>query len=253
MYTKLHFKDYNPKQIQLFPQRLDEDIEENAPVRVIDAAIDSLKLENFRKLYKEAGRSPYHPKMMLKAVIYGYMNNLYSCRKIEEALKRDVHFIWLAGHNKPDFNTINRFRNRVKDEINNVFTKLVVLLAEKGFVTLDVEYIDGTKIESKANKYTFVWRKSTETNRAKLLEKIKVLLGQIDDAVAQENTEKQPLQDITAEDLKQLVQKFSDEMEQGVDTDSGKERKKQIKQLKEHAEKLSEYEEKLETLGDRNS
>lgn len=253
MYTKLHFKDYNPKQIQLFPQRLDEDIEENAPVRVIDAAIDSLKLENFRKLYKEAGRSPYHPKMMLKAVIYGYMNNLYSCRKIEEALKRDVHFIWLAGHNKPDFNTINRFRNRVKDEINNVFTKLVVLLAEKGFVTLDVEYIDGTKIESKANKYTFVWRKSTETNRAKLLEKIKVLLGQIDDAVAQENTDKQPLQDITAEDLKQLVQKFSDEMEQGVDTDSGKERKKQIKQLKEHAEKLSEYEEKLETLGDRNS
>lgn len=97
MYTKLHFKDYNPKQIQLFPQRLDEDIEENAPVRVIDAAIDSLKLENFRKLYKEAGRSPYHPKMMLKAVIYGYMNNLYSCRKIEEALKRDVHlFGWQA-------------------------------------------------------------------------------------------------------------------------------------------------------------
>lgn len=104
------------------------------------------------------------------------MNNIYSCRKIETALKRDIHFIWLAGYEQPDCNTINRFRNRVKDEINLVFTRLVIVLAEKGFITLDVEYIDGTKIESKANKYTFVWRKSTEKLRAKLIEKIKVLL-----------------------------------------------------------------------------
>ncbi len=97
------------------------------------------------------------------------MNNIYSCRKIETALKRDIHFIWLAGYEQPDFNTINRFRNLV-------FTRLVIVLAEKGFITLDVEYIDGTKIESKANKYTFVWRKSTEKLRAKLIEKIKVLL-----------------------------------------------------------------------------
>lgn len=74
----------------LFPPRLDKDIAENDPVRVVDAVIDNLKLNNFRKLYKERGRSPYHPKMMLKAIIYGYMNNLYSCRKIETALKRDI-------------------------------------------------------------------------------------------------------------------------------------------------------------------
>ena len=99
MSTKIHFRDYNPKQMILFPQRLDKDIAENDPVRVIDMVIDNLKLDNFKKLYKERGRSPYHPKMMLKAIIYGYMNNLYSCRKIETALKRDIHFIWLAGRN----------------------------------------------------------------------------------------------------------------------------------------------------------
>ena len=153
MSAKIHFRDYNPKQTILFPQRLDKDIADNDPVRVVDAVIDNLKLENFRKLYKERGRSPYHPKMMLKAVIYGYMNNLYSCRKIESALKRDIHFIWLAGYEQPDFNTINRFRNRVKEEINHVFTQLVIILAEKGFITLDVEYIDGTKIEANANRY----------------------------------------------------------------------------------------------------
>jgi len=79
MSENIHFRDYNPKQTILFPQRLDKDIAENAPV--IDTVIDNFKLENFRKLYKERGRSPYHPKVMLKAVIYGYMNNLYSCRK----------------------------------------------------------------------------------------------------------------------------------------------------------------------------
>jgi transposase len=129
--------------------------------------------------------------MMLKAVIYGYMNNVYSCRTIEERLLRDVHFIWLAGYETPDFITINRFRNRVKKEINAVFTQVVLLLAERGFVSLDVEYIDGTKIESKANRYTFVWRKTVEKNRAKLLEKIKVLLSQIDDVIAQDNASEQ--------------------------------------------------------------
>lgn len=115
------------------------------------------------------------------------MNNIYSCRKIEKSLLRDIHFIWLAGYEKPDYRTINRFRNRVKDEINGIFTQIVLILASKGFISLDVEYVDGTKIESKANRYTFVWRKNVERNRARLLEKIRILLQQIDEVVAQEN------------------------------------------------------------------
>ena len=257
MSTKIHFRDYNPKQMILFPQRLDKDIAENDPVRVIDMVIDNLKLDNFKKLYKERGRSPYHPKMMLKAIIYGYMNNLYSCRKIETALKRDIHFIWLAGYEQPDFNTINRFRNRVKDEINQVFTQLVILLAEKGFITLDVEYIDGTKIESKANKHTFVWRKSTEKNRAKLLEKIKTLLGQIDDTIAQENAEPENGQSFTPAELMDIADELNRSLDNMPATKEQKEKrkviKKQIKELREHADKLSEYDEKLRILGERNS
>ena len=99
-----------------------------------------------------------------------------------------VHYIWLAGYEKPDFITINRFRNRVKKEINEVFTQTVVLLSSKGFISLNVEYIDGTKIESKANKYTFVWRKTVERNRERLMKKIHVLLGQIDDVIAREKS-----------------------------------------------------------------
>ena len=75
---KIHFRPYNPNQTVLFPQRIDEDIAENDPVRMVDALVKSLNLESFRKLYKESGRSPYHPRMMLKVVLYAYMNNVYS-------------------------------------------------------------------------------------------------------------------------------------------------------------------------------
>lgn len=99
---------------------------------------------------------------------------------------RDIHYIWLVGNERPDFITINRFCNRVKEEINNVFTQLVLVLADRGLISLEVEYIDGTRIESKANKYTFVWRKRVEKNRIRLLNKIRILLEQADEAIVQE-------------------------------------------------------------------
>ena len=154
--AKLHFRPYIPNQTVLFPRRIDENIAANDPVRVVNTVVDNLNLDNFKKLYKATGRCPYHPKMMLKVIIYAYMNNIYSCRKIEKLLLRDIHYIWLSGNEHPDFITINRFRNRVKEEINNVFTQLVLVLADKGFISLDVEYIDGTKIESRANRKQFL-------------------------------------------------------------------------------------------------
>ena len=154
--VKLHFRPYIPNQTVLFPGRIDENIAANDPVRIVHTVVDNLNLDNFKKLYKATGRCPYHPKMMLKVIIYAYMNNIYSCRKIEKLLLRDIHYIWLSGNEHPDFITINRFRNRVKEEINHVFTQFgSCSLPTKVFISLDVEYIDGTKIESKANKLYF--------------------------------------------------------------------------------------------------
>ena len=257
--AKIHFRPYTTKQILLFPQRIDENIAEDDPVRLVNGLIDQLDLTSFHKLYKGYGRSPFHPQMMLKAVIYGYMNNVYSCRKIEERLVRDVHFIWLAGYEHPDYITINRFRNRVKKEINAVFTQVVLLLAERGFISLDVEYIDGTKIESKANKYTFVWRKTVEKNRARLLEKIRMLLEQIDDVIAQDNASGQEKVEFTPELLHSMASELNAALAsepKPVTTEEKerrKERKKQARELQEKADKLAVYDEHLEKLGDRNS
>ena len=257
--AKIHFKDYNYNQTVLFPQRIDEDIADNDPVRIVDALVESLNMNGFHRLYKEYGRSPYHPKMMLKVILYAYMNNIYSCRKIEKLLYRDIHFIWLSGREKPDFITINRFRNRVKDEINEVFTQIVLLLSAKGFISLDVEYIDGTKIESKANRYTFVWRKTVERNRERLMKKIKILLSQIDDVIIQDKTSDLETVSFTPSMLTELAGELRGALEESAEPTTKEEkaaarkRHSQLEELETHRDKLQEYDNHMKTLNGRNS
>ena len=259
MSTKLHTKSYSNNDRLFFLLNPNEDIAENDPVRVVDAVVESLDLREFKKLYRERGRCPYHPKMMLKIILYAYMNNVYSCRKIERQVQRDIHYIWLASQERPDFVTINRFRNRVKKEINNIFTQVVLLLAERGFITLDVEYIDGTKIESKANKYTFVWRKTVEKNRAKLQEKIRVLLQQIDEVIAQDKAAEAESVEFTTDTLNTFIGELKDALAAKpgpADREQKKqhrEKKKQLKELEKHRDKLNEYDSRLEQMGERNS
>lgn len=259
MPENLHFRSYDPDQTLLFPQRIDRDIPKDDPVRILKSVIESLDLSGFKKLYHERGRSPYHPKMMLMVILYSYMNNVYSCRKIEKLLYRDIYYIWLSGYQKPDFATINRFRNRVKNEIGHIFTLLVLILVEKGFVTLEVEYLDGTKIESKANKYTFVWRKSVERNREKLLEKIRVLLQQINEQMAQDKAADVDTLELTPQTLCEISKEFKEALGSAPEAKTKEEKaaqrgkNKMFKELERHGEKLAEYNSRLEQMEGRNS
>ena len=259
MPENLHFRSYDPDQTLLFPQRIDRDIPKDDPVRILKSVIESLDLSGFKKLYHERGRSPHHPKMMLMVILYSYMNNVYSCRKIEKLLYRDIYYIWLSGYQKPDFATINRFRNRVKNEIGHIFTLLVLILVEKGFVTLEVEYLDGTKIESKANKYTFVWRKSVERNREKLLEKIRVLLQQINEQMAQDKAADVDTLELTPQTLCEISKEFKEALGSAPEAKTKEEKaaqrgkNKMFKELERHGEKLAEYNSRLEQMEGRNS
>ena len=259
MPENFHFRSYDPDQTLLFPQRIDRDIPKDDPVRILKSVIESLDLSGFKKLYHERGRSPYHPQMMLMVIVYSYMNNVYSCRKIEKLLYRDIYYIWLSGYQKPDFATINRFRNRVKNEIGHIFTLLVLILVEKGFVTLEVEYLDGTKIESKANKYTFVWRKSVERNREKLLEKIRVLLQQINEQMAQDKAADVDTLELTPQTLCEISKEFKEALGSAPEAKTKEEKaaqrgkNKMFKELERHGEKLAEYNSRLEQMEGRNS
>ena len=108
---KLVFKDYNPNQNLLLPPSLEELIDSNHPVRVVNQVVDNIDIEPLIKKYKGGGSSSYHPRLMLKVLIYGYLSNQYSSRKMEQALHQNIHFMWLSGMSYPDHNTINRFRS----------------------------------------------------------------------------------------------------------------------------------------------
>ena len=139
-------------------------------------------VDPFLAKYKGGGAGSYHPKMMLKVLVYGYSQKVWSSRQLAKAVRENIHFMWLAGGNTPDFRTLNRFRAEMKEIIDEVFQQLMEYLLAKGLVKLENYFLDGTKIEANANKYSFVWKKSTEKNREKLRQKVKGLLEEIDRA-----------------------------------------------------------------------
>lgn len=119
------------------------------------------------------GPSSYDPKMLLKAIIYAYLNNVYSSRSIETHIKSNIYFIWLCGNCEPDHNTINRFRGKkLNSYLKAIFKQVALMFAELGLINIKEIYVDGTKIEANANKYSFVWGKSVSRNKKRMLEKV---------------------------------------------------------------------------------
>lgn len=250
--AKLAIKSDNRKQNLLLPPSLDELVPENHMVRVVDAVIDRLDISDILSTYRGGGNSAFNPKMMLKVLVFAYLSNVYSSRRIEELLKRDIYFMWLAGMKRPDFRTINYYRGkRLKEGFDAVFTQVVRLLHEEGFVSLKVQYIDGTKIESVANKYTFVWRGSVEKYDARLKAKTEALLRQIEQKHAIENQENPVPEELTAEEVTKRVERIKEK----VDAETlSKEERKALKQIEtDSVPRMNRYRGQLETMGPRNS
>ena len=151
----------------LLPPSLEELISVDHPVRIVSAVLEKINIETLLKTYKGGGTSSYHPRLLLKVLVYGYINNTYSSRKLEQALRENIPFMWLSGMSTPDHNTLNRFRGQrlVEAELQSIFSEVVLLLCEEGLLSLKEIYTDGTKVEACANRYTFVWGKAIETNR----------------------------------------------------------------------------------------
>ena len=186
------FRQFRPyRQDQLFlPMDFSDMIPVHHVVRVVNDAVDQLSDAVFDHVYPGGGRPPYHPKLMAKILVYAYTQRLYSSRQIAKAVREQIPFLWLTGRQTPDFRTINRFRGeRMKAIVDDVFTGILTLLIEQGYVTLDAYFLDGTKMEANANRYTYVWKKSVQSHQDKLAATIQDLLHQIEAVVQAENTE----------------------------------------------------------------
>lgn len=211
--SKVVFKDYNPKEDLLFPPNLSELIDQKHPAKIVSGIIDGLDIKSLLKTYKPGGTSCYHPKMLLKVLIYAYLSNIYSSRKMEQALKENIHFMWLSAMSRPDHNTLNRFRSeRLNGEIKVIFTQIVLLLEKEGLVSLETTFVDGTKIEANANRYTFVWGRAIKRHKARISEQLEELWNYAEEVAKDElqNTENIDFKEVNSEKVNHTITKINE-------------------------------------------
>jgi transposase len=188
---KLTFKPYDQGQGELIPPTAEELIAPDHLVRIVSETLDKIDITILLKQYKKGGgASRYNPLMLLKVLIYGYLNNVFSSRQIAKQVRENIYMRWIAGCQQPDFRTINSFRKeKLSPIIEEIFVEVVRYLKKSGHIELETVYIDGTKIESRANRYTFVWKKAVKNYDEKLEEKVRDLYRQASAIAEQENLE----------------------------------------------------------------
>ena len=157
------------------PLNLEGLVPDDDSVRLLSHELEGLDYSLLYQAYSAKGRNPaVDPKTMFKILTYAYSQNIYSSRKIETACRRDINFMWLlAGQKAPDHSTIARFRTGfLADACENLFYQMIRRLEESGELSKETVFLDGTKLEACANKYTFVWKKSVGKWEAKMYGRI---------------------------------------------------------------------------------
>ena len=164
------------------PLILEEIIPEDDSVRLLSLILDELDYGELNRAYSALGRkSATPPRIMFKVMVYGPHCGVYSCRKLESACRRDVNFRWLLeGHAAPSKSRIAEFRqHRLQGAVEGLFCQLAQVLYRMGEVSFDHLFVDGTKLEANANKYSFVWKKSISKYQIKRDAKEVVFLQQL--------------------------------------------------------------------------
>jgi hypothetical protein len=196
--------------------------------------------------------------MMLKIVTYGYIEKIYTNRRIEKALKENINFMWLSGMSTPDHGTIHNFRSvRMKEAVEDVFSSVVEVLIESGYIKAENLFVDGTKIEANANRYSYVWKKNVERHSSMVKERVSELLKTIDQLQREEDAEygDRNLEEIEGEITSEKVEKLVEGINQKLTNSShSKIVSSNVKKLqKDYLPRMKKYERQSQVLGRRNS
>lgn len=255
MKTSPVWKTNHQSQLSLLPPSYDDFIPVNHPVRVVNTILDQVDISGIERSYKGGGTSSYHPRALLKVLIYSYLRNLYSSRKIEQALGENVHFMWLSGGINPDHNTIANFRSgKLKGKFKKIFNQVVLLLADQGVLNIKDIYVDGTKIEANANRYTFVWGKSIKTSRERIKKQLKELWCYVETVYAEEEQRPNEPDDFDAIDPEEVARTI-DSINKALE---GKKVDAKVRQKLNYARKnwpanVAKYNSQQALMGARNS
>jgi transposase len=256
--AKVVFKKDKSNQLLLLPPDIGSLIPDNHLVRVVDKVINELKLSPLFDTYKGGGASSYSPRMMLKVITYGYIDKIYTNRRIEKALKENLYFMWISGMSTPDFTTIHNFRSkRLKEAVDDVFGSVVEVLIRSGYVKAENLFVDGTKIEANANRYSYIWKKNVERHESMIKDKVKNLLLHIDQLQQEEDAEygSHNLEEleghITADQVDKLVEEINQKLSKGSKSKQAASAVTKLK--KEYIPKLKKYDQQKDMLDGRNS
>lgn len=262
------FKNYTTNQV-ILPLDFSFQLEKNDIAFAIDQLIESIPEERFLPFNHQMGPSSYHPKMMMKMILCAYTQSVFSGRKIEALTKDSIRMMWLTQSYQPSYRTINRFRVNplVNALLRECFVQFRSQLVKEQLIDEEAIFIDGTKIEANANKYTFVWKKSIENFDKKLTEKSNVLYDELlKDKIIPE-IERESAKELSVTELGQIeeklahvVEKFTEKIEHEKDgtirksiRSKRKVPKKTRKLVHDFKERKCAYQKHRQILGQRNS
>ena len=260
--SKAVFKQYQPTQSLLLPPSLEELIPQQHLVRVVNTVLERMDISAIINKYEGGGTSAYHPRMLLKVLLYGYCMKIYTGRRLAKALKEDVNFMWLAAYNKPDFRTINLFRSGLlKDTIEDVFKSMLVFLMDQGYIKFENYFCDGSTFGANANRHKMVWKKNTARYKEATEQKSKELFSQIEELNSAEERVyvsddlEEAGQQAPADLSKQIASQVEklDDIINGSGAKAVKRKAKTIKKkLAEHQASISKYDQQQKTSGQRS-
>jgi transposase len=262
------FKHYTMNEVVL-PLDLERKLPENDIAFTVNQLIESIPDEAFERFLRKTGQPAYHPRMMMKIILCAYTQSVFSGRKIEALLQDSIRMMWLAQEYKPSYRTINRFRVNldVQELLRECFIQFRCQLVEEKIIEQEAIFIDGTKIEANANKFTFVWRKSIEKYSAQLTEKSNqmyndLLEQEILPSIERENPEALSDEEFVhvAEKLDEHVQEYDRQIEASEDVSERKTLRSTRKGLKQYRKqwldfitRKKKYQKDIDILGERNS
>jgi len=172
------FKKYDQNQQFLLPLRLESFIPENHIARILNDVIESVGITAIESTYSENGSPAYHPRLMLKILLYGYMINIRSSRDIQKMASTDTAFMYLTAMQHPDFRTICRFRSTHLDSIKDIFTQVVTVCKELGLLGDGKVSLDGTKVKANASVKQSKDAKALDKEIAKIRKEIDKILNE---------------------------------------------------------------------------
>lgn len=264
IHKTIKFKPYETGDNYIFPPTTDEYIPKNHVARLVNLLIDRMDISFIIETYKGGGASSYHPGMMLKVWILGFIYRIYTSRKLEKALEENLPFIWISGSQIPDFRTLNNFRKRLKGEIKNIFKQIVQLGISLGIIEGKDVFIDHTKFEANANRHKIVWRKQVKNQLAKIDKELDELFNYIDELNDEEDKKygndgikENEVKSFDVEKIDKMINSLNDEIKKKrknkENTEKLKEKKKKLRRTKELLNRKDQYNLKEKILGNRNS